>query len=99
MLRKPGAYRNTSMLQKALSMLQKHEMDAWQRPFWNDIRGASLRNGHPAPFPPEIAERLIRMFSFSGARSSILFVVPVRRPWPLVVPDGIRSHRIVRLHM
>jgi site-specific DNA-methyltransferase (adenine-specific) len=66
MLRKPGAYRSTSMLQKALSMLQKEEMDAWQRPFWQDIRGASLRNGHPAPYPIEIAERLIRMFSFAG---------------------------------
>jgi site-specific DNA-methyltransferase (adenine-specific) len=66
MLRKPGAYRSTAMLQKALSMLQRDEMDAWQRPFWNDIRGASLRNGHPAPFPDELAERLIRMFSFAG---------------------------------
>lgn len=66
MLRKPGAYRSTPMLQKALSMLQKEEMDAWQRPFWSNIRGASLRNGHPAPFPVELAERLIRMFSFAG---------------------------------
>lgn len=66
MLRKPGAYRTTSMLQKALSMLQKEEMEAWQRPFWQDIRGASLRNGHPAPYPTELAERLIRMFSFAG---------------------------------
>ncbi len=66
MLRKPGAYRSTSMLQKALSMLQKEEMDAWQRPFWDDIRGASLKNGHPAPFPEALAERLIRMFSFAG---------------------------------
>ena len=66
MLRKPGAYRSTPMLQKALSMLQKDEMDAWQRPYWSDIRGASLRNGHPAPFPVEVAERLIRMFSFAG---------------------------------
>jgi DNA modification methylase len=66
MLRKPGAYRSTSMLQKALSMLQKEEMDAWQRPYWDDIRGASLRNGHPAPFPEALAERLIRMFSFAG---------------------------------
>lgn len=66
MLRKPGAYRSTPMLQKALSMLQKEEMDAWQRPFWQDIRGASLRVGHPAPFPTELAERLIRLFSFAG---------------------------------
>lgn len=66
MLRKPGAYRSTSMLQKALSMLQKEEMDAWQRPYWDDIRGASLRDGHPAPFPAALAERLIRMFSFAG---------------------------------
>jgi DNA modification methylase len=66
MLRKPGGYRSASMLQKALSMLQKDEMEAWQRPFWSDIRGASLRDGHPAPFPVEIAERLINMFSFAG---------------------------------
>jgi site-specific DNA-methyltransferase (adenine-specific) len=66
MLRKPGAYRTTSMIQKALSMLQKEEMESWQRPFWQDIKGASLRNGHPAPFPVEIAERLVRMFSFAG---------------------------------
>ena len=62
MLRKPGGYRATPMIQKALSMLQRDEMDAWMRPVWSDIRGASLRDGHPAPFPPELAERLIRMF-------------------------------------
>ena len=66
MLRKPGAYRRTTMLQKALSMLQREEMEQWQRPYWSDIRGASLQNGHPAPFPVELAERLIRMFSFAG---------------------------------
>src|SRR5436309_3940564 len=66
MLRKPGGYRTTPMIQKALSMLQRDEMDAWMRPVWSDIRGASLRAGHPAPFPVEIAERLIRMFSFAG---------------------------------
>jgi modification methylase len=66
MLRKPGGYRTTPMIQKALSMLQRDEMDQWMRPVWSDIRGASLRAGHPAPFPPELAERLIRMFSFAG---------------------------------
>jgi modification methylase len=66
MLRKPGGYRTTPMIQKALSMLQREEMDAWMRPVWSDIRGASLRDGHPAPFPVELAERLIRLFSFAG---------------------------------
>jgi site-specific DNA-methyltransferase (adenine-specific) len=66
MLRKPGGYRQTPMIQKALSMLQRAEMDQWMRPVWSDIRGASLRQGHPAPYPPELAERLIRMFSFAG---------------------------------
>jgi len=66
MLRKPGGYRTTPMIQRALSMLQRDEIDAWMRPVWSDIRGASLRDGHPAPFPPEMAERLIRMFSFAG---------------------------------
>jgi DNA modification methylase len=66
MLRKPGGYRTNSMIKRALSMLQRDEMDAWMRPVWSDIRGASLRDGHPAPFPVEMAERLIRMFSFAG---------------------------------
>jgi site-specific DNA-methyltransferase (adenine-specific) len=61
MLRKPGGYRTTSMMQKALSILQRDEMDAWMRPVWSDISGASLQQGHPAPFPAELAERLIRM--------------------------------------
>jgi len=47
-------------------MLQRDEMGSWMRPAWSDIRGASLRAGHPAPFPSELAERLIRMFSFAG---------------------------------
>jgi modification methylase len=68
MMRKPGGYRTTPMIQKALSMLQRDEMDAWMRPVWSDIRGASLRDGHPAPFPPELAERLIKTFSFAGDR-------------------------------
>ena len=53
-------------LQKALSILTKEEMQSWWRPVWMDIRGASTRNGHPAPYPSELAERLIRMFSFAG---------------------------------
>jgi site-specific DNA-methyltransferase (adenine-specific) len=65
-LRKGGQYRSVSPLQKALSMLTKEEMQSWFVSFWADIRGSSTRAGHPAPFPVELAERLIRMFSFAG---------------------------------
>jgi DNA modification methylase len=65
-LRKGGQYRSVTAMQKALSMLTKQEMQAWFLSFWSDIRGSSTRTGHPAPFPTELAERLIRMFSFAG---------------------------------
>lgn len=65
-LRKGGKYRTASHQQKALSMLSKEEMQAWFRPIWDDIKGSTTRAGHPAPFPVELAERLIRMFSFAG---------------------------------
>jgi modification methylase len=65
-LRKGGRYRSVEPMQKALSMLTKEEMQRWFVPFWTDIRGSSTREGHPAPFPVEIAERLVRMFSFAG---------------------------------
>jgi modification methylase len=65
-LRKGGEYRSAPTLQKALSMLTREEMKAWQRSIWSDLRGASTRDGHPAPFPVELAERLIKLFSFAG---------------------------------
>ena len=65
-MRKGGSYRAPQPLQKALSMLTKVEMQAWWRSIWTDIKGASTRDGHPAPYPAELAERLVRMFSFAG---------------------------------
>ncbi len=65
-LRKGGSYRTPDPMQKALSVLTKEEMQAWWRSVWADIKGASTRAGHPAPYPVEMAERLIRMFSFAG---------------------------------
>ena len=65
-MRKGGTYRAPTPLQKALSVLTKEEMQAWWRSIWTDIKGASTRLGHPAPYPIELAERLIRMFSFAG---------------------------------
>ncbi|MET0531801.1 MAG: site-specific DNA-methyltransferase [Microvirga sp.] len=65
-MRKGGSYRTPSHLQKALSMLTKQEMQSWWRSIWTDVKGASTRGGHPAPYPAELAERLVRMFSFAG---------------------------------
>ena len=65
-LRKGGEYRSPSTIQRALSMLNKEEMQSWMRSFWSDIKGESTRKGHPAPFPIALAERLIKMFSFAG---------------------------------
>lgn len=65
MLRKPGGYRKPTERQRLLSKLSKEEHAKWFRSFWSDIPGASTRD-HPAPFPVELAYRLIRMFSFVG---------------------------------
>ncbi len=62
MQRKPGGYRQPSEQQRQLSMIEKIEYSAWFQQFWN-INGASTKK-HPAPFPLEIAYRLVRMFSF-----------------------------------
>ena len=64
--RKGGSYRSPSPAQKALSMLNRDEMKNWLRTAWTDIKGESTRKGHPAPYPMELAERLIRLFSFAG---------------------------------
>jgi len=64
MQRKPGGYRKPTKEQRQLSMIDKKDYEAWFQQFWN-IPGASTKE-HPAPFPLEIAYRLIRMFSFYG---------------------------------
>ena len=65
MLRKPGGYRSPSVAARLLSIISAEDHDCWFRQVWTDVRGASTRD-HPAPFPVELAERLIRMFSFVG---------------------------------
>jgi hypothetical protein len=65
-LRKGGEYRSAPMIQKALSMLTREEMQNWQRSIWTNLPGVSTRGGHPAPYPIELAERLIKLFSFAG---------------------------------
>lgn len=64
MQRKPGGYRTPTDQQRMLSMIDKDKFDLWFQQTWK-IPGASTKE-HPAPFPLELADRLIRMFSFVG---------------------------------
>lgn len=64
MQRKPGGYRKPTIAQRDASRISKEDFDRWFQQIWN-ITGASTKH-HPAPFPLELATRLVRMFSFVG---------------------------------
>ncbi|MBI3096956.1 MAG: site-specific DNA-methyltransferase [Planctomycetes bacterium] len=65
MFRKAGSYRKPTEAQRAGSRLSKDDFRKWFRAIWSDLPGASTRE-HPAPFPVELASRIVRMFSFTG---------------------------------
>ena len=64
MQRKPGGYRQPTKEQRDASRIDKESFDRWFQQIWN-IGGASTKK-HPAPYPLELATRLVRMFSFVG---------------------------------
>ncbi|MDX9972194.1 MAG: site-specific DNA-methyltransferase [FCB group bacterium] len=65
MERKPGGYRTPSSASRVLSVIPEEKHREWFQQIWTGLTGASTKN-HPAPYPLELAERLIRMFSFVG---------------------------------
>jgi DNA modification methylase len=65
MLRKPGGYRTPTAPKRLLSVIPEALHRAWFQQVWTGLTGASTRE-HPAPYPLELAERLVRMFSFVG---------------------------------
>ena len=65
MERKGGGYRKPSVDERLLSLISAENHQIWFQQIWDGITGASTRN-HPAPYPLQLAERLIRMFSFVG---------------------------------
>jgi DNA modification methylase len=65
MLRKPGGYRTPSLTERVLSVISSDNYQQWFQQIWSGLTGASTRD-HPAPFPLELAVRLVRMFSFVG---------------------------------
>lgn len=62
--RKPGGYRKPDAETRTMSVIPASRHREWYQNLWN-FSGASTRN-HPAPFPVQLPERLIRMFSFVG---------------------------------
>ncbi len=64
MQRKPGGYRQPTEAQREASKIRKEDFNRWFQQIWN-ITGASTKH-HPAPYPLELATRLVRMFSFAG---------------------------------
>lgn len=65
MERKTGGYRSPSVATRLLSIIPADRHKVWFQQIWTGVTGASTKQ-HPAPYPMELAERLIRMFSFVG---------------------------------
>jgi modification methylase len=65
MERKPGGYRKPGDAARILSVISAENHQKWFQQIWEGLTGASTRR-HPAPFPLELASRLIQMFSFVG---------------------------------
>lgn len=65
MLRKPGGYRKPSKEARSLSIISDEDHKKWFKQIWSDVTGASTKE-HPAPYPLELAQRLIKMYSFVG---------------------------------
>ena len=65
MQRKHGGYRKATVATRVLSMISAENHNKWFATIWTGVTGASTRN-HPAPYPIELATRLVRMFSFVG---------------------------------
>jgi modification methylase len=63
MERKPGGYRTPSVAARVLSLISADKHQQWFQQIWTGLGGASTKD-HPAPYPLELAERLVRMFSF-----------------------------------
>jgi modification methylase len=64
MQRKPGGYRRPTDAMRVLSVIPERSHRKWFQQIIT-VRGASTRS-HPAPYPVELVEPLIRMFSFVG---------------------------------
>lgn len=58
MQRKSGGYRSPNLEKRVLSVISQENHRKWFVSVWEGITGASTKD-HPAPYPLELAERLI----------------------------------------
>lgn len=65
LFRKRGPYRKVEDDRRLASIIPAELHRKWFSQVWTDIQGAHAID-HPAPYPVELAERLVRMFSFVG---------------------------------
>lgn len=65
MQRKPGGYRQPDLPTRLLSLISAECHQEWFQQILTGLTGASTKH-HPAPYPVELAARLIRMYSFVG---------------------------------
>jgi len=65
MERKPGGYRSPSVATRVLSVIPAERHKVWFQQIWTGVTGASTKQ-HPAPYPMELVERFVCMFSFVG---------------------------------
>ena len=65
MFKKPGEYRSPCTAERILSTIQVDEHKEYFQQIWTNINGARS-DKHPAPYPKELAKRLIKMYSFVG---------------------------------
>jgi modification methylase len=65
MERKAGGYRSPSVATRVLSVIPADRHKLWFQQIWTGLPAASTKH-HPAPYPLDLAERLVRMFSFVG---------------------------------
>jgi len=65
MERKSGGYRSPAFIERAMSVISDENHKKWFNQIWEGLTGASTK-AHPAPYPLELATRLIKMFSFVG---------------------------------
>jgi site-specific DNA-methyltransferase (adenine-specific) len=63
--RKGTGYRKPTKEMEMRSFISTEDYIKLFSPIWTDVTG-QIRKTHPAPYPLDIPQRLIRMFSFSG---------------------------------